>query len=94
MKPKNLQQVKLIALSSGIGKTGKPWYRAVLKANAQDGSPIVESFWLAAEVGEQAKLQGLLEDVDILVECGLDQRLRPAITGIYPAHLEGGELEL
>ena len=90
MKQREMQKVRLIALSSGIGKTGKPWYRAVLKANAQDGSPIVESFWLACEVGEQAKLQGLLEDVEVLVECGLDQRLRPAITGIYPAHLEGG----
>lgn len=90
MKQSNLQPVRLIALSSGIGKTGKPWYRAVMKAKSKDGSPIVENFWLDSEVGEQAKLQGLLEDVDVLVECGLNQRLQPTITGIYPAHLEGG----
>lgn len=84
-------KVRLIALSSGKSKTGKTWYRATFKSNLEDGTPIVADFWLPTEVGEEAKKNGLLEDVDVIVECGMDSHLRLVITGIYSLN-EGIEL--
>lgn len=81
--------VRLIALSSVTSKkTGKVWYRAILRSYTPDGSPVCKEFWLSQNVGDECKRLGIVEDVDVIVEAGLDEFLRFEITRITPA-LEG-----
>lgn len=76
------KKVTLVALMSGQGKTGKPWYRVLLKAKAPDGTSVVREHWLDEDVGKEAVRAGLLDDCTVLVDCGLDNYLRANITSI------------
>lgn len=83
--------VRLVALSSGVGaKSGKQWYKALLKSHTKtkDGSPIYAELWITPEVGDECKRLGLVEDVDVIVEAGLDDFLRFQITQILPAEID------
>lgn len=76
-----MTKVRLIALMNGVGKSGKPWYRVILKGQSQNG-PIVQEYWLDEQVGRAAVKNGLVDDCDVYIACGLDSYLRPSITEI------------
>lgn len=80
-----MKKAHLVALSTGVGKTGKKWFRAVLKTRV-DGAPIVSDFWLTESVGTEAVRQGLTDSVDVIIETGMDEFLRLQITAIKPAY--------
>ena len=82
-----MKKAHMVALTSGTGKSGKPWYRAILKARTENG-PVIQDFWLSEEVGRSAMKAGLLEDCEVLVACELDKYLRPAISDIRSADEE------
>lgn len=83
---KRNEVVKLIALSRGKSKTtGKSWYRGTMKGHAPDGTPIVAEFWIDETVGDECVRLGLIEDVYVRIEAGLDDFLRLTITKISPA---------
>lgn len=83
MKQNNI--VKLVALSGGTSKTGKKYYRATFKRRLSDGTPITREYFLPEEVGDYCKSHELVEDVDVIIEAGMDELLRLAITNILPA---------
>ncbi|MBM6668984.1 hypothetical protein H6A64_14400 [Lacrimispora saccharolytica] len=83
MKQNNI--IKLVALSGGTSKTGKKYYRATFKRRLSDGTPITREYFLPEEVGDYCKSHELIEDVDVIVEAGMDGLLRLAITNILPA---------
>lgn len=78
-----MKKVHLVALMSGVGKAGKPWYRVILKSSSDRG-PVVQEHWLDETVGRSAVQAGLIDDCDVLVDCSLDAYLRPAISAICP----------
>lgn len=77
-----MNKIILVALMSGQGKAGKPWYRAILKTKTSDGSSIVREHWLDEKVAKATIQAGLTDDCEVSVTCGLDEYLRPTITGI------------
>lgn len=77
--------IKLIALNGGVSKAGKKYYRATFKSKTPSGEPVIASFFLNEAVGDSCRAKGLLEDVDVVVEAGMDDFLRLAITNIIPA---------
>lgn len=79
-----LTKALLVALSSGQGKMGKTWYKAVFKKRLPDGSPVVSEFWLPEHVGEKMKKYGLLEDCNVLIACGFDNFFRFQILDVLP----------
>lgn len=76
-----MRKVRMVALTTGTGKSGRPWYKALLKIKTENG-PVIQDFWLTEEVGRSAIKSGLIEDCDVVVECDLDQYLRPSISKI------------
>lgn len=81
--------VRLVALSRlKSKKTGDDLYRVLLKKCSTDGLPRIGEFWLSKEVGEKCIREGLIEDVDVYVEAGLDEFMRLAITNIERADEE------
>lgn len=75
---------ELVALSSGTGKNGKEWCRAILKGHTEAGKPVVREFFLPPECGKRLEKLGAYENISVYVVCGLDEYLRPGIIGIEP----------
>ncbi len=83
--------IRLVALSRlKSRKTGDDLYRASLKKHSSDGLPRIAEFWLSKNVGEKCIREGLIEDVDVYVEAGLDEFMRLGITNIERADEELG----
>lgn len=76
-----MKKARLIALMSGVGKSGKPWYRVILKGKTENG-PVVQEHWLDESVGRSAVQAGLVDDCNVYIRCDLDDYLRPVIAEI------------
>lgn len=88
---KHKEIIRLVALSRlKSRKTGDDLYRVSLKKRSTDGLPRIAEFWLSKAVGEQCIREGLIEDVDVYVEAGLDEFMRLGITNIERADEELG----
>lgn len=78
-----MRKLRLLALESGISsKSGKAWYKALFRGKTKEGASVTKEFWLSEEVGKSALSQGLKEDMDVYVECGLNDYLSPEIQEI------------
>lgn len=77
-----MKKLRLVALMTGAKKDGTAWYKATFKSKNKDGKLLLKDFWLSADVGSTAVSAGLLEDVDVFVECDIDERLNPQISRI------------
>ena len=80
-----MRKVRLIALVSGNKKNGGMWYKATLKANKADGTPIVNDFFLSETAGKEAIKQNLIEDVDVELDFDFDDFLHICIAHIRKA---------
>jgi hypothetical protein len=76
------QKVKLIALSSGTSKKGNKYYRGVFKTKLSDGNPVIREYFLPVSVGDECKRNGILEDVDVMIEAGFNEFLGLEIQSI------------
>lgn len=79
------KKVRLIALSSGVSKKGNKYYRVVFKTKSSDGTPIIREYFIPVSVGDECKKQGILEDVDVIVEAGFNEFLGLEIQSISRA---------
>lgn len=78
--------IRMVALSRlKSRKTGDDLYRVSLKKHSADGLPRMAEFWIDKSVGEECLRMGLIEDVDVYIEAGLDEFMRLTITKILPA---------
>lgn len=83
---KHKEVIRLVALSRlKSRKTGDDLYRASLKKRSTDGLPRIAEFWIDKAVGEKCVRDGLIEDVDVYIEAGLDEFMRLTITNIVRA---------
>lgn len=81
--------VRLVALSSGVSKkTGKVYYRALFMRHLPSGEPVVKETFINSAVGDACRAQGLIENVDVELQIGLNQYLNFEIVGILPAEEE------
>ena len=76
------QKVKLIALSSGTSKKGNKYYRGGFKTKLSDGNPVIREYFLPVSVGDECKRNGILEDVDVMIEAGFNEFLGLEIQSI------------
>lgn len=77
-----MKRLRLVALMTGVKKDGGAWYKATFKGKTKDGKLILKDFWLSSEIGAATVSAGLLEDIDVFVECDMDERLNPQISRI------------
>lgn len=77
-----MKRLRLVALMTGAKKDGTAWYKATFKTKNKEGNLILKDFWLSSDVGAATVSAGLLEDVDVFVECDMDERLNPSISRI------------
>lgn len=84
-----MKRLRLVALMTGAKKDGTAWYKATFKSKNKDGKLLLKDFWLSADVGSTAVSAGLIEDVDVFVECDIDDYLNPSISKIIPTTKAG-----
>ena len=84
-----MKRLRLVALIWGDKKNGTKWYKATFKNKNKDGKLVIKEYWLTPEVGSAALNAGLEEDVDVYVECELDDFLNPSISKIMPTTKAG-----
>lgn len=90
-----MKNLKLVCLISGQKKDGNGmWHKATFKARSSNGQPVLRDFFLSEEVADSMRMQGLIDDVDVLVEVGLDDLLRPTITKVKKADVSANDFEV
>lgn len=80
--------VRLVALSKFSNKNGKQFFKVMLKKKNSDGIPVLKEFFLPVDVGDYCCEHNLVEDLDVRVELGFDEYMRPGIIGIFPISKE------
>lgn len=80
-------RVRLVGLQHNPKKDGSgEWYLATLKKHdSKTGQPKTKDFFLESKVGAEAVSQGLIEDVDVMVELGFDDFFNATITSMTKA---------
>lgn len=77
--------LRLVALIQGTTKDGKKWSKISVKKRTIDGNPVLKDFYIDPNIAHKMAMERLVEDVDITVELGFDDYLRPTITGVRRA---------
>lgn len=76
---------KLVMLTTGTSsKTGKRWAKIYLKSRNSAGLPIGNELYISPEIADELIKAGAIEDVDVTVNGGLDDYMRPCITEVNP----------
>lgn len=84
-----MKRLRLVALMHGAKKDGTKWYKATFKNKNKEGKVILKEYWLTPDVGSATLSAGLEEDVDVYVECEMDDYLNPSISKIMPTTKAG-----
>lgn len=77
-----MKKYELLNVETGINKNGKGWSRLYLKGRKESGTPICGTIFVPYEIGRSLISSGIIEGVNITVEGGLDDYLRPCITNV------------
>lgn len=76
---------RLVMLTTGTSsKTGRPWAKVYLKGHDSTGRPIGNELYISPEIADALIKANAIEDVDVTLEGGLDDFMRPCITAIKP----------
>lgn len=60
----------------------------MFKGNLSDGTPVTKEYFLSEEVDDSCVAQGILEDVNVEIEAGMNQYLGLDITQIRLAETD------
>lgn len=77
--------LRLVALVQGTTKEGKTWAKIMLKKRTLDGTPVLKEFYIDPKIALKMASERLTEDVDVTIELGMDEYLRPTIVGVRRA---------
>lgn len=81
---KRLKKIRVVSIMRGVSKkSGVPYTRLVLKGIRDDGTSVVETFFVSEEVYQQMVKENIQEDNFISVELSFDDNFRSAITDIF-----------
>lgn len=81
---KRLKKIRVVSIMRGVSKkSGVPYTRLVLKGIRDDGTSVVETFFVSEEVYQQMVKENIQEDNFISVELSFDDNFHSTITDIF-----------
>lgn len=81
---KRLKKIRVVSIMRGVSKkSGVPYTRLVLKGIRDDGTSVVETFFVSEEVYQQMVKENIQEDCYISLELSFDDNFRSTITDIF-----------
>lgn len=81
---KRLKKIRVVSIMRGVSKkSGAPYTRLVLKGIRDDGTSVVETFFVSEEVYQQIVKENIQEDNFISVELSFDDNFHSVITDIF-----------
>lgn len=78
-----MNRIKIVLIQNGVSaKSGKPYSHITIRGRKNDGSSVVNDFWLNESVAKKIVIEDIKEDDFVVLEMGLDENLRPTVTNI------------
>ena len=71
-----------LSLKSGNRKDGSIWYQGSFWGRMADGNMATREYWLPDKVGARLARMSIENPISVDIECGLDEKLFPAITNV------------